>query len=465
MIKIPSELKELAQIFKDNGSTLYIVGGFVRDSYLGIVSSQSNDIDLCSNVKPEKLKKILSGTKFQVKPINDFVGVMAISGKKNYEHATFRKEEYDDESHTPKKVEFISSLEEDALRRDFKINAIYFDILEGSYVDPLGGINDLRERQITTVKAPKIVFNDDPERILRLIRIACSIGLNIPSQEMFYAKQNSYKIKFITKQRLRAEFNQLLFADEIYPEILYTKNAHFRAMVLLGEIDAWKWILPAVDEMMKKNITDFKGERIYDHILNCVLKASPNIRLAALLHDVGKFKSMEIQKTFFGANEWVGVIVEKNLGMNGLCYPKQEVERIKKVIIGYDFNTKCLMTPRAVRKFILENFEYVEDIIELKIVAKSEGKRKTKNVLSASILRKNYNLMLKNKVPVSIRDLAIKGSDIIIAFPKIKLDKIEFLLSKLVEKTAVQMKNNSKEALLKMATRMINSKRNFYLEK
>ncbi len=465
MVKIPAELKELAQIFKDNKATLYIVGGYIRDSYLNVSSQIRDDIDLCSNITPKKLKMMLEGSKFEVKSINASVGVMAIIGKRRYEYATFRREIYEDESHTPDKVEFINSLEEDAKRRDFKINAIYFDILEGTYIDPLGGIDDLKRREITTVKVPKIVFNDDPERILRLIRFACSLGLNIPEEEMFYAKQNSYKIKFISKIRLKNEFERLLTADEVYPNLLYTREAHFRAMILIGELDAWKWILPAVDELMKNNITDFKGEKIYDHVLNCLKNATPQIRLAVLLHDSGKFKSMEIQKNFFGSKDWIGVIVDKNLGLNGLGYPKSTVQNVKRIILGYDFNNHCLASKKTVRKFIFENYEVIENIIEIKNVVKNESKNYSKNVLSSKILRKTYNEMLKKEIPFTVNDMALKGDDIIKAFPKIKLESLGILLENVLLKEAVLMKNNSKEDLLEIATKVINSKRDFYLEK
>lgn len=465
MVKIPAELKELAQIFENNDYTLYIVGGYVRDSYLNISSQVRDDIDLCSNVPPKKLKKMLEGTKFEVKNLNEPLGVMAIYGKRRYEYATFRKEIYESESHTPDRVEFINSLEEDAKRRDFKINAIYFDILKGTYIDPLGGIDDLRNREISTVKVPKLVFNDDPERILRLVRFACSLGLNIPEEEMFYAKQNSYKIKFISKTRLRNEFDRLLTVDEVYPDLLYTKEAHFRAMILLGELDVWKWILPAVDEIMNINITDFKGEKIYDHVLNCLKNASPQIRLAVLLHDVGKFKSMEIQKNFFGSKDWVGVIIDKNLGINGLGYSKNIVENVKRIILGYDFNNHCLATKKQIRKFIFNNKDVIENIIEIKNVVRSESKKTIKNVRSAKILRKNYNEMIKNNIPFEVKDLALKGDDVIKAFPKINLENLDVLLENILQKTVLHMKTNSKESLLKVATNLINSKRDFYLEK
>ena len=464
MIKIPAEVKQIAEIFKKNNKTLYTVGGFNRDSYLGIQSLLRDDIDLCSNVKPKELFKMFEGTGFEIKNINESLGVMAIVGKKRYEHATFRKEYYETESHTPTKVEFINSLEEDAKRRDFRINAIYYNVSENSFIDPLGGIDDLRERKITTVKPPKIVFNDDPERILRLIRFASALGLSIPEEEMFYAKQNAYKIKFISKFRLRAEFERLLTADQLYPELTYTRDAHFRAMVLLGELDAWKDILPVMEDMKNTQVVDKKGEKIYDHILNCLKNASPKIRLAVLLHDAGKVKTLELNKKMFGAKEFVETIVNKNLGLDGLGYAKQVVSKVTKTIVGYDFNSWCLASKKTIKRFIFKNHDVIENIIEIKNVAKSEGKGSLRKIRSAEILRKTYNEMLKEGAPFDLRDLKVNGDDIIKAFPKINLEYLDNLLDDLLFEAALYPKKNNKQELLVVADKLIKSKRDIYLE-
>lgn len=464
MVKISPELKELAKIFESNNKKLYIVGGYVRDSYLGIQSVLRDDIDLCSNVKPKELKKMLEGTKFEVKSMNETVGVMAIFGKRKYEYATFRKEIYETESHMPDRVEFINSLEEDARRRDFRINAVYYDILANEFVDPLGGIDDLKNRIITTVKVPKLVFNDDPERILRLVRFACALGLSIPEEEMYYAKQNAYKLKFISQFRLRSEFERILTADQIYPELLYTRDAHFRAMVLLGELDAWRVILPAVEEIRKTSVIDKKGEKIYDHVLNCLLNSSPKIRLAVLLHDCGKVKTMEERNNFFGAKEFVDVIVDKNLGINGLGYPKQIINRVIRTIAGYDFNSWGFASTKTLKKFVIENHDIIENIIEIKTVIKNEGRSGIRRIKSAEKLRKVYNDMLKNGAPFDLRDLNIKGDDIIKAVPKINLENLDELLDKILFKTALNPKINNKQDLLLVANKLINSKRDYYLE-
>jgi len=464
MVKIPAEVKELAQIFENNKHKLYLVGGFVRDSFLGIQSMVRDDIDLCSDVTPKELEKILKGTNFELKNINSSVGVMAIEGRRRYEHATFRREVYEKETHTPDYVEFIKDLNEDARRRDFRINAIYFDILEGSYVDPLGGIMDLKERKITTVKVPKIVFNDDPERILRLIRFACCLGLEIPEEELYYAKQNAYKIQFISKYRLKNEFERLLTADGVYPQLLYTRDAHFRAMVLLGELDVWKYILPTMDAMKNTTMVDKKGERIYEHILNCLKNASPQIRLAVLLHDAGKVRTMESQHNFFGSSEFVNVIVEKNLGINGLGYSNETVRKVIRIILGYDYNWLCLKPKSSVKKFIFENHDIIDQIIEIKTVIKNENRLSQKKIRSAELLRKVKNEMQREGAPFVLKDLNIRGDDIISAIPQIKLENLDDLLDEMLKIACYNPKKNNKEDLLVLANKLTNSKRDYYLD-
>ena len=463
-MKISAELKELSNIFDKNNKSLYIVCGYVRDSYLGIQSLIRDDIDLCSNVTPSQLKKMLKDTNFDVNPKNEKFGVMEIVGKRTYEFASFRKEIYENESHNPTSVEFINDLEEDARRRDFRINAIYYDIKSGSFIDPLGGIEDLKERKITTVKVPKIVFNDDPERILRLVRFACSLGLNIPEEEWFYAKQNAFKIHYMTKFRLKNEFEKLLTADQIYPDLLYTKDAHFRAMVLIGELGIWKEILPAMEDIQKSEVKDKKGERIYDHVLNCIKNSSPKIRLAVLLHDSAKVKTIEEKRSMFGAKEFTNVIVEKNLGVNGLGYPKNVVENVIKTILGYDFNRFGLASKNTIKKFIFKNRAVIENIIEIKTVIYNESTGFGKKSKSAEQLRNIYNQMLKENTPFELRDLMINGDDIIKNFPQINIENIDVLLDSLLEWAVLNPRKNNKKELLLVATKLISSKRGFYLD-
>ena len=465
MIKIPKEVLRLAEIFKSNGHKLYIVGGYVRDSILNIQSTIRDDIDLCSDATPFEVREIFKEHDFDIKSINESVGVVAIEGIRRYEHATFREEVYDNDSQNPTKVKFIKDLEKDAQRRDFKINAIYYDILEEELVDPLGGINNIKERIIETTKDPKYVFDDDPERILRLIRFACSLGFDIPENELKYAKKNSNKVAFISKFRLKNEFEKLLTCDQIYQDLPYTSEAHFRAMILIGELDIWKFILPAVEEIKNSPITDYKGELIYDHTLNCLKNASPKIRLAILLHDAAKLKTYSERKNFFGAKEFVSVIVEKNLGSEGLGYNKDFINKVVKIILGYDFNNLGFAKNSTIKQFIFNNKNVIESIIEIKTVIKNENRLLQKPIKVAEKIRRIYNEMIKKGSPFIRADLNINGNEIIEKFPYIKLENLDILIDKLLLFAAINPMKNNKKDLIIMANKLINSKRDFYLDK
>ena len=235
-------------------------------------------------------------------------------------------------------------------------------------------------------------------------------------------------------------------------------------MVLLGELDVWKFILPAMDDMKKTSLKDKKGTNIYDHLLNCLLEASPKIRLAVLLHDVGKVKTMENRKNFFGSQEFAEVIVEKNLGVSGLGYPKKVVKDVIRTIKGYDFNSHCLYSTKTIKKFIFENHDVIKDIIEIKTVIKNEHRSFNRRIKSAERLRSVYNDMLKNGAPFELKDLRINGEDVIKNFPRINIENLDDLLDAVLLKTALNPKTNNKQDLLVTVRKTINSNRDYYLD-
>ena len=183
-----------------------------------------------------------------------------------------------------------------------------------------------------------------------------------------------------------------------------------------------------------------------------------------MLHDAGKVKTLELRKSFFGAEDFVEVIVEKNLGINGLGFNKKTISNVTRTILGYDFNKKCLASKKTIKKFIFKNHDIIENIIEIKNVIKNENKSYGRRVRSGNILRKVYNEMLKAGSPFDVRDLQIRGDDIIRAHPHIDIEKIDEVVENLLLTAALKPKKNNKLDLLKVAKRMINSKRDYYLE-
>ena len=164
---IPQELYLLAELVSREGARLYAVGGLVRNSLLGLPIS---DIDICSAVLPGRMTELCRESGFKVVPKGiDFGMVEVHIGGESFEHTTFRSDSYaEGGSHRPSEVRFSASVEEDAVRRDFSVNAMYFDILSGEVLDPTGGLADLNAGLIrTTSPDPRTVLADDGLRIMR----------------------------------------------------------------------------------------------------------------------------------------------------------------------------------------------------------------------------------------------------------------------------------------------------------
>lgn len=189
MIVIPEYIKQFALLCKDY-TNIYIVGGFVRDSLL---NKTSNDIDLCGYLQVEELQQILLKSKFKIDSYNKTFGTAKIIFEdKLFEYTTFRRDTYTGGGkHTPSKVEFVKDIFEDAGRRDFTINCIYYDILEEKLFDPFNGLDDLKNKVIRTVLHPSKTLSVDGERLLRLIKLKVNYNLNVDRETL----ENAIKYK------------------------------------------------------------------------------------------------------------------------------------------------------------------------------------------------------------------------------------------------------------------------------
>ena len=209
-LEFPKGLMRFAQLVKNEGVTLYAVGGSVRNTLLNLPIS---DIDICSALRPEKVIELCRRNGLRVYPKGLAYGTVEICWNgERYEHTTFRSDSYPDGgAHRPSSVNFSCSLEDDAFRRDFSVNALYVDVLTGRLIDPTGGVEDLQNRILrTTSPDPHAVLADDGLRILRLIRFAGELGFDIEPNTFEAAKQLSGNLKSISSERIAAELNKLL---------------------------------------------------------------------------------------------------------------------------------------------------------------------------------------------------------------------------------------------------------------
>ena len=205
----------LAQEFEKQNSRLYVVGGYCRNYLLDLTSS---DIDICGSLKGDEVKEICGRLNFDCVVVNKKLGTLLIShASDRFEYTTFREENYPKGGdHSPQKVEFVTDLFVDAKRRDFTINCIYYDILGDKFVDPYGGMCDVKKRVVKCVETPEFVFSSDGLRILRLVRFSCQLGFKISRKTFKVAREQSVLLKDISAERISKELKEIVVADYKY---------------------------------------------------------------------------------------------------------------------------------------------------------------------------------------------------------------------------------------------------------
>lgn len=232
-INVSHNLKKLSTYFPEN---LYVVGGYVRNQILKIKSS---DVDLASSVDIEEVSKRLKETDYSVKVKNISTGSLLISkDDEKYEYTAFRRDVYSQNgSHMPIRIERTNKLEEDAIRRDFSINAIYYNINKDEVADFYHGIIDLKDKVIRTLADPEDVLRFDGERILRLVRIAGELDFTIEKQTLKSAKKHVENIKNISGSRKFKEIEKILYCDKRYD---LGKQSLKNALEVLNKLGVWR---------------------------------------------------------------------------------------------------------------------------------------------------------------------------------------------------------------------------------
>lgn len=202
--------EKLYKLSKLLDNPLYLVGGAVRNSILGL---PLGDLDTASANMPNDVVSRLQGTEFEILAEYPRTGTVLIGadGFKT-EHTTFRTDSYPINSgaHSPEKVEFTSDITVDALRRDFTVNAIYYDLTTDSVVDPTGGIDDIKKRELRAVDDPRRVLSEDALRIMRLVRLRAELGFEIENITLAVASELGARVKDISRERITDEYIKTL---------------------------------------------------------------------------------------------------------------------------------------------------------------------------------------------------------------------------------------------------------------
>jgi len=401
-MQVPASLTRLADILD---APLYIAGGYVRNACLGY---QSSDIDIASPLHYEKVIERLKGTEFSAHLTSPKMFTLKITaGNDSFEFTTFRTESYT-KGHTPTEVSATESIVEDAKRRDFTMNAVYYDVKKGALTDPLGGIKDIERRLVVATRSPDKVFAEDGLRLMRLARQSSELGFEIEDATLEGAKKNAFRIDEISPERIRDELDKILIADTKYG----VKNAQVTGLKRLLDIGVLARILPEItDGIGITQRADFHSYDVFYHTLATVEGAKKDIRLAALLHDVGKPYVYKKEGTFHRHDEAGAEIAEAIL--TRLRYPKSVIRDVKTLVALHMFNLQRNAKENKVRAFTQKYERLIFDLADL-MDADAYGTGKPFNENSGGeFLRETYKKMRLENVPFKTSDLLINGEDLI----------------------------------------------------
>lgn len=430
--KLPAGVKKVLDKFQQNKFQIYIVGGAVRDMLMG---KKVLDFDFTTNATPQQILQIFPDGFYD----NKFgtVGVVIDKDLKPFEITTYRSEsEYKDARH-PEKVIWGKTLEEDLQRRDFTINAM---ALGNDLIDPYNGQEDLKNKIIRTVGNPDTRFSEDALRMMRAIRIAAELGFTIEKNTLSAIAKNWQLLYKISFERIRDELFKILKSP--YPKdgikLLFTTNL---LQVIIPELLTTQGIKQA----------GHHTEDVWNHSLNSLansISPDPVVRLATLLHDIGKpraYRNKNGKITFYG-HEVVSYKLAQVIGQR-LRLSRKDKEKLLILVRQHMFVYNPNMTDAAIRRFIRKVGEQnINDMINLRIADRlGSGSKATSWRLQEFQQRIGQVLY----TPMEVKDLKVNGHDIMKILGLKPGPEVGKILNNLFEEILEDASKNNREYLLK----------------
>ena len=412
-ITIPENLLPLAEAFAKENTEIFAVGGLVRNALLHLPPS---DIDVCSRLSPQQIVECMS--KHNIRVIEKAVEMGTVElhfGGISVEHTTFRREAYaEGGEHRPSMVAFGESLTHDAWRRDFSVNALYANLLTGEIHDPTGGIPDLEQQIIrTTSKDPDDILRSDALRVLRLVRFACELGFAIEGNTWQAARRNAAKLADIAAERRQQEFVKILLTDARYPALGRDEmRSPLRGLRLLDELDVWDYLVPEFN--FARGMAQRPDHHRYDVLEHsfracAAAPATEKLRLAALLHDVGKPDCKRETGVQYAHDKYGARISKRVLG--DLRFPTRTISEVSALVEGHMYDIQHMAKTSTLRvKFAAWGRERTMEQILLR-EADVRGCGYDVDYV-AEDWRALYETMLHDGTPFSERELAITGQQL-----------------------------------------------------
>jgi poly(A) polymerase len=352
-----SPVFELARRLAEAGHQCYLVGGSVRDALLDLAH---DDIDVATSARPDEVERLVSGWADHVWLQGQRFGTVGCEVRgMRIEITTFRADVYRPESRKPE-VEFADDVETDLSRRDFTINAMALQLPEPRLVDPFGGAADLAAKRLRTPLAPEISFLDDPLRMLRAARFIAGLGLDPDPSLVAAVEQLHGRLEIVSAERIRDELSKLLVVADPSAGLWF-----------VAETKLSDEFLPELNAMRLEQDPIHQHKDVLAHTIAVVAKTPRDnlrVRLAALLHDIGKPKTRSIGPggVSFHHHEVVGArMAEERL--RALRYPNDVVEAVTKLVyLHLRIHTYAMgWTDSAVRRYVRDAGPLLENLNEL----------------------------------------------------------------------------------------------------
>jgi poly(A) polymerase len=378
----------LARAFADAGHDLAIVGGPVRDALLG---RSTHDLDFTTDARPDEILALVRPISTAQWDIGRAFGTIGarIQGEQ-VEITTYRADSYDGVTRKPT-VEFGDTLESDLVRRDFTVNAMALKVPEVKLVDPTGGVEDLLAEVLRTPIDPRISFGDDPLRMLRAARFSSQLGFEVEAGTLDAVTALGETLSIVSPERIQGELTRLLTTDD-----------PVRGMRVLVETGLIEQFLPEVSALRLEVDEHHHHKDVYEHSLTVLRQAieheharfpgrEPDValRLAALLHDIGKPRTRKLEKggaVTFHHHDIVGARMARKR-LQALRFDGDTIDAVSKLIelhlrfFGY---AEGAWTDSAVRRYVRDAGDQLDRLhILTRADVTTRNRRKASRLASA----------------------------------------------------------------------------------
>lgn len=436
---IPNEVKEVCRTLKDNGYEAYVVGGAVRDYYMG---RPPKDWDVSTSATPDDVLALFDN----VVPTGMKYGTVTVHNGMEIEVTTYRSDGQYSDGRRPDEVSFARTIEEDLSRRDFKMNAMALDPISGRILDPFHGNLDISNKVISTVGDPQDRFDEDGLRIMRAVRFASQLGFAVSSDVRRAISRNRRRLEQVSTERIR---------DELL-KILASGNPRY-GIQLLCDVGLMDLIVPQF--MRTKGCLQNRHHTfdVYDHSINVmeVLPPDPILRLAGLLHDIGKPDTQSAHPHRKGEfrfldHDRVGALYVEGITKR-LKLTNNDVSRITHLVKHHMRLMNVPQSDSGIRKLIRDlGAENIEEFITFRRADMVDNPQKHVRIIEFDAECDRIRKVLASSPVLDSRGLVVNGHDIIehlgINGGPIVGKAIQFLTERVIEKPDL----NTRDQLLSL---------------